>query len=70
MTTLMRNHNLTIREIIPMKLDSFYVSMLSEKYKAGKQTLITAFKGAWTGLKSNLSAGKNNHSSQIFVIRK
>lgn len=70
MTTLLQNHGLTLHKIIPMKLDAFYVSMLSEKYRTGKQSLSTMIAGFWNGLKSNLSAGKNNYSSQIFVIRK
>ena len=42
-------------ETRPMPFDSFYVSMLSEKYKAGGSGLI---KGAWRGLVSNIRANK------------
>jgi len=54
---------------IPMKFDSFYVSMLSEKYKRGKQNLINAL---FNGFRSNLKA-KNDpekYSSVIYIFRK
>lgn len=54
-------------EVLPMKFDSFYVSLLSEKYKTGKMNFIKAF---FVGLKSNKS-GKvtNEYSSHIYVIK-
>lgn len=53
--------------ILPMKFDSFYVSLLSEKYKSGKMDFIRGF---WTGLRSNLKGGKNlDYSSLIYVIK-
>jgi hypothetical protein len=48
-----------------MKFDSFYVSMLSEKYKKG--SLLKAF---WIGLISNLKHRKGGYSSQIYILRK
>lgn len=54
-------------KILPMKFDSFYVSLLSEKYKTGKMNFITGF---WNGLRSNLKAAKNmEYSSHIYVIK-
>lgn len=53
-------------EILPMRFDSYYVSMLSEKYKDGKGNLISAF---FTGLKSNLKAKKTGYSSLIYILR-
>jgi len=54
-------------KIHPMKYDSFYVSMLSEKNKTGKSNLIKAF---WIGLKSNLQASKTKeYSSLIYEIK-
>ena len=53
-----------------MKYDSFYVSMLSEKYKTGK---INYFKAFLTGLKSNSKANNktdNSYSSQIYIFKK
>jgi SAM-dependent methyltransferase len=57
--------NMEVSEILPMKFDSFYVSMLSEKYKGGN--MIRAF---WTGLLSNLKARPGSYSSQIYVLKK
>jgi 2-polyprenyl-3-methyl-5-hydroxy-6-metoxy-1,4-benzoquinol methylase len=69
MEKLMNGHGLKIEQVLPMKLDSFYVSLLSEKYKTNKQNY---FRAVWNGLKSNLWAGKhqNNYSSLIYIIRK
>lgn len=52
----------------PMWFDSFYVSMLSERYKAGKDKLVSA---GWAGLRSNLHAlGQAERcSSVIYVIK-
>jgi 2-polyprenyl-3-methyl-5-hydroxy-6-metoxy-1,4-benzoquinol methylase len=56
-----------IREILPQKMDSYYVSMLSEKYRHGSNRHLSAF---IQGLRSNLAAGKDNrgHSSLIFIL--
>ena len=60
--------SMKIIERKPMKFDSFYVSMLSEKYSTGK---INYFKAFYNGLKSNLYASKNdmNFSSVIYIIK-
>lgn len=65
---LCRKNKFSIEKILPMKFDSYYVSMLSEKYKTGKQKL---FKGFKTGYRSNRNARMNKYaySSQIYVIR-
>jgi SAM-dependent methyltransferase len=64
---LMSNHGFEIRNKIPQKLDAFYISMLSEKYRTGK---IRYFKSFLLGLWSNIQALKQGrgHSSQIFVL--
>jgi len=69
MNLLLKNHGLKINEIIPMKLDSFYVSLLSEKYKNGKSNYIKSF---INGYKSNVYAKKqnNNYSSLIYIVNK
>lgn len=55
-------------DVLPMKFDSFYVSLLSEKYKTGKMNFIKAF---FVGLKSNSSGKKTNeYSSHIYLIKK
>lgn len=66
MKRLLENHEMKIREILPMKFDSFYVSILSEKSKENKLPWIKAL---WNGFWSNLKAGeKMNFSSLIFVV--
>jgi 2-polyprenyl-3-methyl-5-hydroxy-6-metoxy-1,4-benzoquinol methylase len=54
-------------EVLPMKFDSFYVSLLSEKYKTGKMNFVKAF---FVGLKSNKSGKETKeYSSHIYVIK-
>lgn len=54
-------------KILPMVFDSFYVSLLSEKYKTGKMNFL---KGFWVGLKSNTKASSTSeYSSHIYVIK-
>jgi SAM-dependent methyltransferase len=67
MQELMRKHGCTIEKMQPMWFDSFYVSLLSEKYKTGRSNL---FKGFWNGLRSNMKAlsNKRRASSIIYVI--
>lgn len=56
-----------LEKILPMKFDSFYVSLLSEKYKTGKMNFIKAF---FIGLKSNWRATKTKEfSSHIYVLK-
>lgn len=53
---------------LPMKFDSFYVSMLSERYKSGRINYLKAFV---TGLRSNMKArSATEYSSVIYVFRK
>jgi len=67
--TLFHKHQMKVFKILPMIFDSFYVSMLSEKYRSGK---INVIRSTWNGLRSNLSALKSGktYSSQIYLIRK
>ena len=69
MQVLAKNHALKIDRIIPMKLDAFYISLLSEKYAKGKQNYL---KAVINGLRSNNFAKKNekNYSSLIFILKK
>jgi 2-polyprenyl-3-methyl-5-hydroxy-6-metoxy-1,4-benzoquinol methylase len=68
MHELMRRHGCVIEKIQPMWFDSFYVSMLSEKYKTGHSNLL---KGCWYGLRSNMKAlsKRRRASSLIYVIK-
>jgi 2-polyprenyl-3-methyl-5-hydroxy-6-metoxy-1,4-benzoquinol methylase len=69
MKSLMERHGLKIVAKKGMWFDSFYVSMLSEKYKAGK---INYFKAFSIGLISNLFAffKVEKCSSLIYIISK
>ncbi len=65
---LLGNHGFSLEETKPMKFDSYYVSMLSEKYKTGSMNYITAF---LNGLKSNVSAkSASQYSSVIYIFNK
>ncbi len=65
---LFENHNFKIEKIIPMKFDSYYVSLLSEKYKKNPFYYPAAFFKGWY---SNMVARKKepNHSSLLYVIK-
>jgi 2-polyprenyl-3-methyl-5-hydroxy-6-metoxy-1,4-benzoquinol methylase len=64
---LFGNEKMEVVKIFPMKMDSFYVSLLSEKYKTGKMNY---FKGFLIGLQSNIKALiSNEYSSQIYLIK-
>ncbi len=56
-------------DIKPMKLDSYYVSILSEKYR--NKNIFSFIKGIIIGLLSNLKARKTNeYSSLIYIFKK
>ncbi len=68
MEKLWSKFGMRIKAVLPMKLDAYYVSMLSEKYKSGSTNMA---KASWVGLQSNLKARKdNNYSSLIYIISK
>lgn len=69
MKMLIEKHGMNIEQYKPMWYDSFYVSMLSSKYKKGKTDLIASF---INGLRSNSKAIANAQrcSSIIYIIRK
>lgn len=64
---LFNKENMFVEKTLPMKFDSFYVSLLSEKYKHGKMKLLSAFR---KGLLSNLKAkNTGDYSSLIYIIK-
>ena len=64
---LFDKEEMKLEKVLPMKFDSFYVSLLSEKYKSGKMNFIKAF---FIGLQSNWKAKKNfEYSSHIYIIK-
>jgi len=64
---LFEKENMKVTKTIPMKFDSYYVSLLSEKYKTGKSNPLKAF---FIGLKSNVKAKRTKeYSSLIYIIQ-
>lgn len=64
---LFEREEMKLEKVLPMKFDSFYVSLLSEKYKSGKMNFVSAF---FTGLQSNFKAKKNSeYSSHIYILK-
>ena len=68
MKLLMKQHGMEVMATKGMWFDSFYVSMLSEKYRNGTGNIAVAF---FTGLSSNVKAifNKEKCSSVIYVIK-
>ncbi|MDX2049123.1 MAG: class I SAM-dependent methyltransferase, partial [Chitinophagaceae bacterium] len=66
MELLLRNHQFNLTGTKPMWYDSYYVSLLSEKYKKGKTNFLRA---AWRAFSSNYKAGTDyrNCSSVIYI---
>lgn len=64
---IFKNYQMELIHIKPMYFDSFYVSLLSEKYKTGKMNPIRAF---YVGLISNLK-GKSSkeYSSHVYFLK-
>ena len=68
LTKLADKYNLSCQNVIPLKLDAYYISILSEKYKRGSTNYFQAF---IRGLISNQKAGnpKIGHSSEIYILK-
>ena len=63
---LFEDKNFSLVKTLPMYFDSFYVSMLSEKYKNGKMNFLKSF---FVGFRSNMHGMiKNEYSSHIYVL--
>ena len=62
---LVEEKGLKFEKMEPMKFDSYYVSMLSEKYRGG-----SIFNAMRVGLLSNMKASNGSYSSQIYIFRK
>lgn len=69
MKQLMESHQLSVIGFKPMWLDSFYISLLSSKYKNGRTNWIVA---GWDGLWSDILTirNKKKSSSVIYIISK
>jgi SAM-dependent methyltransferase len=68
LSRLLGKHGFILEETKPMVFDSYYVSMLSEKYKTGAINYFKAFiRGFW----SNLAAkDSSQYSSVIYIFKK
>ena len=66
--TIFINKKIEVVETLPMYFDSYYVSLLSEKYKTGSSNYFKAF---YRGLISNMKAKTSSeYSSLIYVLKK
>ena len=64
---LFQKEQMELVKILPMKFDSFYVSLLSEKYKSGRMNFVKAF---FIGLWSNIKAKSDKeYSSHIYILK-
>jgi len=65
---LFEEYNFHVEEIRPMVFDSYYVSLLSEKYKKNPFYFLKAF---FIGLLSNLKGRIDppNHSSLLYILK-
>jgi len=64
---LFSNENMKVVRTLPLKFDSYYVSLLSEKYRSGWMNVFNAFQ---VGFLSNVKAkGTGEYSSLIYVIK-
>jgi hypothetical protein len=72
MEQALKNNGFQLVDIMPMKMDSFYVSILSEGYQNPVQSkVIGLIKAAIRGTISNMKAKKKmNYSSLIYIARK
>lgn len=66
---LVEQHGLKVSSMHPMWFDSFYISLLSSKYRSGKLSWIGA---AINGLRSNINTlfNKERCSSVLYVVEK
>jgi len=66
-TILTGNENMNVVKTLPLKWDSYYVSLLSEKYKSGKMNIFNALRIGWV---SNFKAKRTGeYSSLIYIIK-
>jgi 2-polyprenyl-3-methyl-5-hydroxy-6-metoxy-1,4-benzoquinol methylase len=67
MTRLLTQHKMKIHQVVPMKFDAFYVSLLSESYRHPGKGLRNMAAALFAGMRSNRNAGKDNYSSLIYI---
>ena len=72
MAALLGSQGMTVQCIKPMKLDAYYISLLSEKHKSPNRLRPATFlQGVIRGFLSNRKARSTvNHSSLIYIVAK
>ncbi len=72
MKRLLNNIDFKLVDIMGMKLDAYYVSLVSEKYKAANRSTLTGYINAFVnGMKSNQKARRTGeYSSLIYIVKK
>lgn len=71
MKRLLEQNHLTIKAVLPMPLDAYYVSLLSEKYRRGSHTIPGIIRAIRKGWISNRNASKTSeYSSLIYIATK
>lgn len=67
LTMLAEKHGFAVKAVMPQKMDAYYVSLLSGKYRHGSASYLKAFfLGFWSNLKAG--TGDRGHSSLIFLL--
>jgi predicted SAM-dependent methyltransferase len=67
-TSMAKDCGFELEKIYPLRLDAYYVSLLSEQ---NRQSKFPWFKAFWSGWRSNCAAKhSNNYSSLIYVLQK
>ncbi|APQ17319.1 class I SAM-dependent methyltransferase [Maribacter hydrothermalis] len=67
-SNIFQKNHFTVVETLPMHFDSYYVSLLSEKYKNGKTNYIKAIYRGWLSNMRAKSTGE--YSSLIYILQK
>lgn len=71
MKKILDTHHLKITAVLPMKLDAYYVSLLSEKYQGRNNILTNIANAILAGWSANTHARTTtDYSSLIYIIRK
>ena len=71
MKTAVERNGFKLQKVLPMSLDSYYISLISEQYKeaAPAKKLKHWLHGLIQGTISNIKGGKDNKSSLIYVSK-
>ena len=72
MKSALERNGFKLHRVLPMSLDSYYISLISEQYKeeAPTKKIKHWLKGLIQGTISNIKGGKDNKSSLIYIFKK